>query len=73
MNVKISVSEKGLLATYSVDKVDETTFNARLKTFSGNKKPPAFIKFYKTESGWSSAFEDAALIGELGAAIESTL
>lgn len=72
MNVKIAVSEKGLLATYSVDKIDETTFNARLQTFSG-KKPPAFIKFYKTESGWTSAFEDAALIGELGAAVESTL
>ena len=73
MNVKIAVSKNGLLATYSVDKIDETTFNARLKTFSGSKKPPAFIKFYRTESGWSSAFQDAALIGELGAAVESTM
>ena len=69
MNVKIALFEKGLLATYSVNKIDEITFNARLREFSGIKKPPAFIKFYKTETGWGSAFEDAALIRELGEAV----
>jgi hypothetical protein len=70
MNVKIALFEKGLVATYNVVRVDNITFNARLKAYSGSK-PPSYIKFYKTELGWGSAFEDADLIGELGSAVDA--
>jgi hypothetical protein len=70
MNVKIALFHKGLLATYHIDKVDEITFNAVLRDYSGEPKPPAYIKFYRTALGWRSAFEDAELIRELGAAVD---
>ncbi len=70
MDVKIALFHKGLLATYKVDRVDTVTYNARLRDYSGEAAPPRYIKFYKTELGWRSAFEDAELIRELGAAIE---
>ena len=73
MNVKIALFQKGLMATYFIDKMDELTFNARLRAYSGDNKPPVYIKFYKTEQGWRSEFEDAELIRELGAAVDETL
>jgi hypothetical protein len=73
MDVKIALFHKGLMATYKIDQVDTATYNARLKTFSGDAPPPSYIKFYKTEVGWRSAFEDAELIRELGAAVEGNL
>jgi hypothetical protein len=69
MNVKIALFQKGLMATYQIDRIDEITVNAKLRSFSGDSKPPAFIKLYKTDNGWRSAFEDAELIRELGEAI----
>ena len=72
MNVKIVLSRKGLLATYHIDQVDNITFNARLREFSGETKPPAYIKLYKTGFGWCSAFDDAEFIRELGAAVDGT-
>jgi hypothetical protein len=73
MDIKIALFEKGLLATYAIDKVDSTTFNARLRAFTGENKPPSFIKFHRTVFGWRSALEDMELIRELGAAVDSLL
>ena len=74
MNVKIALFHKGLMATYMIDRVDPLTYNARLKDYSGEAPPPpTYIKFYKTELGWRSAFEDAELIRELGTAVEEDL
>ena len=70
MDVKIALFHKGLLVTYKIDQVDLITFNARLKDYIGDSKPPEYIKFFKSENGWRSAFDDAELIRELGAAIE---
>ncbi|HWJ92825.1 MAG TPA: hypothetical protein VNR87_17035 [Flavisolibacter sp.] len=70
MDIKIALFEKGLLATYAIDRMDGTTFNARLKAFTGESKPPSYIKFQRTPSGWRSAFEDRELIRELGAAVD---
>ena len=69
MDINVALSDKGLLATYSVEKEDMITYNIRLKDYSGNQ-PPLYIKLYKTEMGWSSAFEDADLVRELGIAID---
>lgn len=71
MEIKIALFQQALMATYYVDKEDPSTFNLRLKNFSGVKTPPSYIKIYKTELGWRSAFEDAELIRELGIAIDS--
>lgn len=72
MDVKIDLFHKGLQATYKIDQVDGLTYNARLRDYSG-EKPPAYIKFYKTDLGWHSAFEDNELIRELGLAVEENL
>jgi hypothetical protein len=69
MTVKIALFQKGLMATYHIDRIDDITVNARLRSFSGDSKPPAFIKLFKTDLGWRSAFDDAELIRELGDAI----
>ena len=69
MEIKVTLS-KGHLATYLVEKEDIITYNIRLKAFSGENKPPLYMKMYKTELGWTSAFEDAELVKELGSAIE---
>jgi len=73
MDVKIALFQKGLMATYHIDKVDRITYNALLRTYSGETPPPSYIKFYKTEDGWRSAFEDEELIRELGLAVEDNL
>jgi len=73
MDIKIALFEKGLLATYAIDKVDSTTFNATLRAFTGELKPPSYIKLHRTALGWRSALEDSELIRELGAAVDSFL
>jgi hypothetical protein len=73
MDIKIALFEKGLLATYAIDKVDSTTFNARLRAFTGEIKPPSYIKFQRTPFGWRSALEDMELIRELGEAVDTLL
>ncbi len=73
MQIKIALFQKGLMATYHIDRVDEITFNARLRAYTGDSKPPDYIKMYKTEAGWRSAFEDAELIRELGAAVDCSV
>ena len=72
MEITIALFHKGLYATFQIDKIDPVTFNARLKAYTGDK-PPSFIKFYRTELGWRSAFEDVELIRELGMGVDNVL
>ena len=71
MEVKIALFQKGLRATYRIQQIDSITFNAILRDFTGDSRPPDYIKFYKSESGWRSAYNDWELIRELGSAIEN--
>ena len=71
MEVKIALFQKGLRATYKIHQIDNTTFNAVLRDFAGDNRPPDYIKFYKSEAGWRSAYEDGELIRELGLAVDN--
>ena len=70
MEITVALPDKGPMATYLVEQEDNITYNVRLKAFTGHYKPPLYIKLYKTELGWTSAFESAGLIEKLGSAIE---
>jgi hypothetical protein len=73
MDIKIALFEKGLLATYAIHKVDSMTFNARLRAFTGEVKPPSYIKLHRVAFGWRSALDDKELIREIGAAVDELL
>lgn len=72
MEILIELPEKGIAATYITERDDSISFTARLKFFSG-QRPPVFIRFYKTEMGWSSAFEDSEIIEALGRGVDTQL
>ncbi len=71
MDVKIALFDRGMMATFSVEQIDTTTFTIRLKSFDGGIKPPLYIKLQKTDMGWSSALEDKELVKEIGMAIDA--
>jgi hypothetical protein len=73
MEVKIALFQKGLMATYKVERQDHSTFAIRLKEFTGSSQPPLYIKLHKTDRGWNSAFEDGELIREIGFAIDAKI
>ena len=73
MEIKVNDINTGFAATYTVEQEDPITYNIRLRNFDGEQKPPLYIKLYKTELGWRSAFEDADLIRELGLAIDEKI
>ena len=54
--------------TYLVQQIDSIAYTARLFQWKG-EKPPVYIRFYKTDMGWTSAFEEDELIQGLGAAL----
>ena len=70
MEIQIQLLHKGINATYAIEQSDTITYNALLRDYSGSK-PPAFIRFYKTEMGWSSAFEESELISQLGKFVDA--
>ena len=71
MDLKITLFDKGNMATYAVEQIDENSFAIRLKSFHGENKPPLYIKLYKTGSGWESAFHNKSFINDVGLAIDS--
>ena len=73
MDVKITLFDKGLMATFNVEQENATTFAIRLKNYDGEPKPPLYLKLHRTSSGWTSAFKDALLISEIGMAIDSKI
>lgn len=70
MDVNIALYN-GVKATYNVEQVDDTTYTIRLKNYTGDSKPPLFIRLYKTDKGWNSAFSDVDMIKDIGEAIDA--
>lgn len=71
MDLKITLFDKGNMATYAVEQIDEKTFAIRLKGYHGDNKPPLYIKLHKTGKGWESAFHNQSFIHDVGLAIDS--
>jgi len=73
MQVQIELAATAQKAVYGFERPDAISYQARLVSYEG-PMPPSFIRLYKTDLGWSSAFEDKELITAIGKKIdESTL
>jgi len=71
MQVQIELPATVQKAVYGIERPDAISFQARLISYEGSM-PPSFIRLYKTDMGWSSAFEDKELIAAIGRKIDES-